>query len=134
MEIEVTHMVEELDEMPMLSGSVAELGSDAGPRTWKRSVEYGRTHPLLKTDDERDAARHHFRGYGAWTREEIDAWSEDELQGIVCQDVAAAIREMESYETYEDFQQAAEQGRVSGRLYMAGQEDGSERWYFYVGE
>jgi hypothetical protein len=129
MEIDVTHMVEDEDQMPMLSGSIAELGKDAGPRTWKNSVAYGAEHPLLKTDDERDAARHHFRGYGAWSREQIDAWSEDELQGIVCQDVAAAIREREAYDSDEEFEAACESGRASGRLYRSG-----NRWFFYLGE
>jgi hypothetical protein len=130
MEIDVTHMVEDEDQMPMLSGSVAELGSDAGPRTWKNSVSYGATHPLLKTDDERDAARHHFRSYGAWTCDEIAAWSEDELQGITCQDVASAIREREAYDTDEEFEAACESGQVSGRLFRGD----NGRWYFYLGE
>lgn len=130
MEIDVTHMVEDADEMPMLSGSIAELGTGAGPRTWKNSVVYGQAHPLLKTDDERNAARDHFRGYGAWTCEQIDAWSEDELQGIVCQDVAAAIREMEVADSYEDYQALCERGTCSGRLYRGD----NGRWYFYLGE
>jgi hypothetical protein len=129
MEIDVTHMVEDEDQMPMLSGSIAELGKDAGPRTWKNSIAYGAKHPLLKTDDERAAARHHFRGYGAWSCEQIDAWSEDELQGIVCQDVAAAIREREAYDNDEEFEAACERGRASGRLYRSG-----DRWFFYLGE
>jgi hypothetical protein len=130
MEIDVTHMVEDEDQMPMLSGSIAELGNDAGPRTWKNSVAYGAEHPLLKTDEERDAARHHFRGYGAWNCEQIDAWSEDELQGIVCQDVAAAIREREHYASDEEFEAACESGRASGRLYRGD----NGRWFFYLGE
>lgn len=129
-EINVTAMVEDEDHMPILSGSRAELGDEAGAITWKNSVEYGRKHPLLKTDDERDAARHHFRSYGAWSQEQIDAWSEDELQGIVCQDVAAAIREMEAFASFEEFQAASEAGRVSGRLSRG--DDG--QWFFYLGE
>ena len=134
MEIDVTHMVEDADDMPMLSGSIAELGKDAGPTTWKNSVAYGQKHPLLTTDEEREEAREYFRGFGAWTCEQIAAWSEDELQGIVCQDIAAAIREMEDCETYEDYRRASEEGRVHGNLYMVGQEDGGERWLFYLGD
>ena len=130
MEIDVTHMVEDEDQMPMLSGSIAELGADAGPRTWRNSVAYGAAHPLLKTDEERDAARKHFYGYGAWEREEIDAWSEAELQGITCQDVAAAIREMEVADSYEEYQELCERGTCSGRLYRGD----NGRWYFYLGE
>jgi hypothetical protein len=74
----------------------------------------------------RDAARDHFAQYGAWTREEIDAWSEDELQGVTCQDVASAIREMENADSYEDYVAGVEAGRYSGNLYRG--DDGC--WYF----
>jgi hypothetical protein len=128
MELDVTHMVDDSDTMPMLSGSRAELGDNAGKLTWNCSVAYGREHPLLTTDDARDEARSHFRGYGAWSEDEIATWSEDELQGIMCQDVAAAIREMEHYDTPEAFEKACESGRASGRLYRS-----SDKWYFYLG-
>lgn len=129
MEIDVTHMVESADDMPMLSGSIAELGQNAGRMTWNNSVAYGKEQPLLKTDDERDAARDHFADYGAWTKEEIAAWDEAALQGIVCQEVAALIREMEVAETYEEYERLCEAGTCSGRLYRG--DDG--RWYCYFG-
>lgn len=129
MEIDVTRMVEDADEMPMLSGSIAELGQNAGQFTWSNSVEYGKDQPLLKTDDARDAARAHFAEYGAWSREEIAAWSDEELQGITCQDVAAAIREMEIADTYEEYVALCERGTCSGRLYKGD----NGRWYFYLG-
>lgn len=129
-EIDITHMVEDADRMPMLSGSVAELGTNAGRVTWNNSVAYGSERPLLTDEDEKDAARDHFAGYGAWSREEIDAWSDEELQGITCQDVAAAIREMECCDTYEEYAEGVEQGRFSGRLYRGV----NGRWYFYLGE
>jgi len=130
MEINVTRYVEDSDEMPLLSGSRAELGDNAGKLTWNNSVAYGKQHPLLANDNERDAARDHFAGYGAWSREEIDAWDEAELQGIMAQEVASAIREMEHAETYEEYQAGVEAGRFSGRLYRA--DDGL--WYFYLGD
>lgn len=34
MEINITHMVDGADDMPLLSGSQAELGKDAGKITW----------------------------------------------------------------------------------------------------
>lgn len=129
MEIDVTHMVEDCDQMPALSGSKFELGNDAGRITWNNSVAYGKDRPLLATEDEKDAARAHFREYGAWSREEIDAWDEDTLQGITCQDVAAAIREMESAEDEADYIAGCEAGRYSGRLSRGD----NGRWYFYLG-
>jgi hypothetical protein len=133
MEIDVTHMVEDADNMPTLSGSRAEWGEGAGKLTWNNSVEYGTAHPLLTTDEQREAARKHFAEYGAWSREDIAAWSEDHLQGITCQDVAAAIREMEHAETYEEFQAGVERGTYSGRLSRGNDEHGDHRWYFYLG-
>jgi hypothetical protein len=129
MELDITHMVDDADEMPTLSGSIAELGNNAGRITWTNSIAYGQSQPLLRTDDERDAARAHFREYGAWSEDEIAAWSEDHLQAIMCQDVAAAIREREAFDSDEEFQQACESGEASGRIYRG--DDG--RWYFYLG-
>jgi phage pi2 protein 07 len=129
MELDVTHMVDDADDMMDLSGSRMEHGQDAGRITWNNSVAYGKDRPLLTTDEMRDAARAHFREYGAWSEEEIDGWSEDDLQGITCQDVAAAIREMEPYEDYEDYESYIKARDGGGRLYPGG--DG--RWYFYFG-
>jgi hypothetical protein len=50
MELNVTHMVDNADDMPLLSGSQAELGKHAGKITWQNSVAYGRISPLLTTD------------------------------------------------------------------------------------
>jgi hypothetical protein len=129
MEIDVTHMVDDEDAMPQLSGSIAELGKNAGKITWNNSLAYAAEHPLLTTDGMRDAARAHFREYGAWSKEEIAAWSVEELQAITCQDVAAAIREMEVAEDYDDYVRLCEAGTLSGRLYK-GDDD---HWYFYLG-
>lgn len=129
MEIEVTHMVEDADSMIELSGSRMEHGQDAGAITWNNSKAYGADRPLLTTDEMRDAARDHFREYGAWSREEIAAWDEAELQAIMCQDVAAVIREMEVAKDYADYERLVEAGTCSGRLYK-GDDD---KWYYYLG-
>jgi hypothetical protein len=130
MEIDITHMIEEADEMIELSGSCAEHGQNAGTITWNNSLAYGRERPLLRTDEERDAARKHMREYGAWSTEEIAAWSESELQGIICQDVANAIREMEEVAKgdYAEYRRLCELGICSGRLYRD-----DNRWHFYLG-
>ena len=129
MEIDITHMVEDDDDMVKLSGSRMEHGQDAGKITWGNSVAYGKDRPLLTDDAAREAAMEHFRGYGGWSEEEIDAWSEEELQGIVCQEVAAQIREMEVAEDYDDYVKLCERGTCSGRLYKG--DDG--HWYCYFG-
>lgn len=129
MELDVTHMVADADEMIELSGSRVEHGQDAGPTTWRNSVAYAKDKPLLETDEQKDAAREHFAEYGAWSREEIAAWSDEELQGITCQEVAAQIREMSIADDYEDYRRLSEAGTVSGRLSKG--DDG--HWYCYFG-
>jgi hypothetical protein len=130
MEIDVTHMVADEDEMFELSGSRCEHGQNAGEITWNNSVAYAAGQPLLTDDDMRDAARAHFRAYGAWTQEEIAAWSDEHLQAITCQDVAAAIREMEvAHGDYEEYERLCEEGTLSGRLYKSD----NDHWYFYLG-
>lgn len=70
------------------------------------------------------------REYGAWDAEEIAAWSEDELQGIIVQDVASAIREMEvAGGDYAEYERLCEEGTCSGRLSRGD----NGRWYFYLG-
>jgi hypothetical protein len=129
MELNVTHMLEAIDDSPPLVGSIAQYGPNAAEMTWGNSKAFGREHPLLKTDEERDAARAHFRGYGAWDEAEIAAWSDEELQGITCQEVAHQISEMEMFDTEEEYREASERGTVSGRLYKG--DDG--QWYCYFG-
>jgi hypothetical protein len=126
MELNVTHMIEDKNNMIELSGSRMEHGQDARRITWNNSIAYASDHPLLDTDNKRDAARAHFREYGAWAEEEINAWSEADLQGIMVQDVAAAIREMEIAETFEEYQKLCENGTCSGRLYKGDDDE----WYF----
>jgi hypothetical protein len=130
MEINITHMMKDRFKMPMLSGSVAELGSGAAKFTWRNAVDYGRQHPLLKTADDRDEARDWLKGFGAWSREEIAAWSDAELDGLVCQFIAGDIREMDAFKTTEAYLEASEQGTVSGRIYHG--DDG--QWFFYLGD
>lgn len=128
MELDVTHMVEDADNMFDLAGSQMEHGANAGPYTWRISVAYGKEHPLLTTDEQRDAARAHFSGYGAWDEDTIAAWSEDDLQGIMCQEVASAIREMEGLEP-DEYERRCQDGTCSGSLSPGD----NGRWYFYLG-
>lgn len=127
LELDVTSMVADADEMPMLSGSIAELGENASHITWRNSVDYGRSNPLL-TPDQFDEVRDYYRDFGAWDDDEIDAWDASDLQGIVAQEAAAQIREMERFATYEEYQAAAERGSVSGSLYRG--DDG--RWFLML--
>jgi hypothetical protein len=114
MELDITHMIEDADDMIELSGSCMEHGQDAACITWNNAMEYGRQHVLLTSETALDAAREYFAGFGAWSREEIAAWDDADLQAITCQEIAARIRE------------GAEQ---SGQIYQGD----DQRWYFYLG-
>jgi hypothetical protein len=128
MELNITNMMKDADEMQYLSGSVAELGVRAGALTWENSQRYSKSHPLLKPD-QIEEAKDYFAGYGAWSDSEIDAWTESDVQALVTQEVAAKIREYLDYNNYADYQLAAEQGSASGRIYLS---DTGE-WLFFLG-
>lgn len=129
MEINITHMVNDADEMPMLSGSAFELGDNAGTLTWNNSQDYAKAHPLLSTPEQIQEAREYFREFGAWSKEEIEAWSEAEVQALIVQDIASSIREMEAYDTWEHYQDASEKGQAAGRI----DKDDDNQFYFYMG-
>jgi hypothetical protein len=130
MELDVTHMMDAIEDSPPLVGSIAQYGKDAAAYTWNNSKAFAKEHALLQTDEQRDEARAHFKSYGAWSDEEIEAWSEEELQAITCQEVAHQISEMERYDTPEEYREASEQGQVSGRLCQGD----NGRWYCYFGD
>ena len=111
--------------MPLLSGSVAELGPNAGILTWENSKRYAEAHPLLKTPEQIEEAKDYFKGFRAGLKRQSATWSDSEVQAIVVQHIAACVREMEHFDTYEAFKRAAEQGSVSGEVYKG--DDG--RWY-----
>ena len=126
LELDITHMVEvDGEEMPLLSGSVAELGPNAAILTWDNSKRYAEAHPLLSTPEQIEEAKDYFQGFGAWSRYEIAAWPDSEVQAMVVQLIAAGIRVLEHFDTYKDFRRAAEQGSLSGEIYKG--DDG--RWY-----
>jgi hypothetical protein len=50
----------------------------------------------------------------------------------VCQEIASAIREMESAEDHEDHVRGCEEGRHSGRLFKGTEGEWKDRWFFEV--
>lgn len=129
MELNITHMINDADEMPMLSGSAAELGDNAGKITWNNSKAYAEKYPLLKTAEELKEAKDYFKSYGAWDNEEIAAWSDLDIQTLIIQEIAANIREMECFDTIEEYAEAVKEGEISGSLYQGD----NEQWYAYIG-
>ncbi len=84
---------------------------------------------ISSTITSRDEARAWLKDFGAWDEDEIAAWSDTELNALVVQFIAGDIREMDMFDTTEEYQEACERGTCSGRLYPGR----NGEWYFYVG-
>lgn len=109
MEYEVTFVSDE--DIELLSGSICELGQDAGRITWQNCLDLAEKRGDGIELDYKDA-RSHFAEYGAWEREEIDAWSDRELQALVIQETAADLRELEAGG------ESSRAYRVNGKVYI----------------
>lgn len=95
MEINITRFYNEAAPMDY-SASVAEIGRNAGNDTWQAAVEDSPDYNMLDTDDKRDAFRQHVRSFGAWSDEEIAAWTDIELNALFIQLVSGDMRNNEA--------------------------------------
>jgi hypothetical protein len=92
MEIDITSFVTGCDAYDY-SGSAAERGEHAGRDTWNNAKEQGAASPLLTTDEQLDALRSYVKGFGAWSEDEIAAWSPVECNAIFIQLISGDMRE-----------------------------------------
>jgi len=137
MDINVTRFVVEADAF-QFSASRMERGENAGPETWANALVEASERPLLSSEDELEAFRDFAKGFGAWDRDEIAAWSPEECNALFIQFVSGDLRELESLcpgdgpggIDWEAARELQEEGTVSGRLGLW--DDGSVG--FYVGE
>ena len=126
MEIDITSFFENADPFEF-SHSISEGGPNAGPKTWQAALKEGGETPLLTTPEQLDALRDHMRGYGAWDREEIDAWSPAKCNAMFIQLISGDIREAGLDEQFADeidwaeFDRRAEAGEISGSLFKSGE-------------
>jgi hypothetical protein len=116
MEFNVSFLVDQ--HCGLLSGSIAELGQDAGRITWNNCLELAIAHPLA-TDDNREELESYFRDYGAWTAEEIAAWSLQELSALCIQEAASNFRQFEDYcgSDWDKYREECENGSISGQIW-----------------
>lgn len=91
-DINVTRLIRTEDPMGF-SASIAEVGPNAGPDTWANAKAAATNSPLAIVD--RDSVKEYFAGFGAWSREEIAAWSAAELDALVLQYAAGDLRELQ---------------------------------------
>lgn len=135
MEIDITDFVRTA-ETHDLSGSVAELGKDAGKITWNNAVREAATTQLI-TESGRDEFESWVRAFGAWDRAEIAAWSLDECNALLIQYISGDLNELESlcYSDSDEFgidwrkaEKLSERGTISGCIFKS-----ADRVYFYMG-
>jgi hypothetical protein len=138
MQLDVTELLgKDSSFLPELaSGSVAELGENAGRDTYAYACSWlDSDSELFKTIvKHRRTVTCYLREFGAWDKAEIDSWTDRELVGVLIQDIAGDYRELERFcERYypgESIEDVIDLDGVElpSSLYFC---DG--KWYFYVG-
>ncbi len=132
MEIDITDFFNAGGHMDY-SASIAEIGPDAGPSTWRAACDASEEYCVLDTPEKLEAARKYFRGFGAWSAEELAAMPDNEINALLLQFIAGDIREFSddvSEWDWEEYNAEAATGRISGNLF----EGYDNRVYFYIGD
>jgi hypothetical protein len=135
MEIDITKFFASA-EPAKYSGSVAELGNNAGRITWNNALAEADNAALLKTESELQAMRDWAMNAGAWTDDQIAAWSPTQLNALFLQLISGDIRELRALATDDhgeiDWTRADElsnKGTIGGNLYAG--DNGNV--YYYLG-
>lgn len=116
MEIDVTAIVIGMaDRLRFFACSRAEMGENAGELSWEWALDAARelreAGKNLLSDTQLAAFREYVADFGAWKREEINAWTDEECEALFIQFVAEDARErqnaadedrLEEYEEYEE--------------------------------
>lgn len=119
MDINITRFFREADPFEF-SASRAERGQNAGAETWANAKREGEESPLLTTPEQIDALRDYVKDFGAWSDEEIAAWSDTECNALFIQLVSGDIREAgldTDSPDWAQYQKDSEKGRIAGNLY-----------------
>lgn len=121
MELNITRIFRELGDPARYSASVAEMGPDAGRITWARSVDRAQQLQPLSSAAEIEAWRRLVVSSGGWTRDEVDASAESELQALCLQWIAAEMRECNigpdsTDDDWLEYERLSSEGQVSSRI------------------
>ena len=136
MEIDITHFVRTA-ETHNFSASRAELGDNAGKITWDNAVREAASTQLISETD-RDEFESWVRDFGAWSQDEIKAWSLDECNALLIQYLSGDLRELKSlcYSDSDEFgidwneaEKLSHAGTIGGRIFKSD----DSRVYFYMG-
>ena len=135
MEIDITEFFNNSEPFEF-SASVMERGKNAGAETWRNACDEGERAPLLTTPEQLEALRDHMRGYGAWSREEINAWSSTECNALFIQLISGDMREAGMDKQFPDefdwaqYESRSNAGEIAGRIFK-GDDD---RAFYYLGD
>lgn len=137
MEINITRFFK--TEAPMdYSASIAEIGKDAGPDTWRAANENASEYAdLLDTEEKRDTFKAHMRDMGFSEADEFATWTNEQLTALFMQLISGDMREVPDVdmgpdmtdEDWQHYERLAEHGTVSGSIYRG--DDGEV--YYYLG-
>lgn len=125
MELKITHIAK-LD-LKQYAGSCAELGDGAGIDTWDNALEDNALIPLT-TEEDLEYARDYFRTFGAWSREELAAMSDDAIRALTLQFVAGDLRQYLQAKKLQPMQFKRWEECQGGSVYKSGRE-----YYYYLG-
>jgi hypothetical protein len=134
MELNITEFFRAADPFSY-SASKAEMGDNAGSATYQAACNAD--FQILTTDEQRTAFRAFVAESGGWDEEEINEWSDSELNALCIQWVSGDMREPVGFELgpdttdeqWQEYERQCEQGQCSGRIYRG--TDGQV--YFYIG-
>lgn len=131
MEIDITTLFNEAAPMDY-SASIAEIGSDAGPSTWRAACDDSEDYLMLDSEEKQEEFRRHVKDFGAWTEEEIRAWTNQELNALFIQMVSGDIREANldsKNPDWDQYQKDSEAGRIADRIFKGS----DSKIYYYIG-
>lgn len=117
------------------SASIMEISQTAGADTWRAAIEDSEEYLLLETAEQRAQFRKYIQGFGAWDKEEIDSWTNTELNALCIQMVSGDLRQANltpesGPDDWERYERRATRGEIAGNIYR---NDKGEVCY-YIGE
>ena len=120
MKIDVTDFLASTD-CSMLSGSVAELGDNAGRITWQNSINTVKEFNPLPDDAALQEFRDWLRPWGGWDDAEIAAMSDEHLRALCVQWIASDWRECFDCDSnaadWADYETRASEGQCPSSFY-----------------